>query len=340
MLRLNAGLIQVDLWQFEAALARGDYGAAALAYSGPFLDGFSVSGLEELTTWVQAERERLGRGYNAALRVLAEEAEALGDRYGAIAWYQQLTDSEPLCSAAALGLVRGLAAAGDFTAAKGHARAYSARLVGVGVPVDDAVVEFVRELRDKPGKPESAPMKRGDHSPATPIVRGPDRRSGSVAVIDLPPPPSLPAVPRFAWWGVAVVWALALLSSAFGPAGILRATDRSTLKEPTTIAIVPFSVAGEPESVELGRRLEALIAVRLDGADGLRTVVYGTGLGAARLYLRGHLTVVSGRLRANVTLFDRANANVRVGGAEAEVESTGLVDLADTLANQMIAERY
>lgn len=139
---------------------------------------------------------------------------------------------------------------------------------------------------------------------------------------------------------MAVVWALALLSSAFGPAGILRATDRSTLKEPTTIAIVPFSVAGEPESVELGRRLEALIAVRLDGADGLRTVVYGTGLGAARLYLRGHLTVVSGRLRANVTLFDRANANVRVGGAEAEVESTGLVDLADTLANQMIAERY
>jgi hypothetical protein len=106
------------------------------------------------------------------------------------------------------------------------------------------------------------------------------------------------------------------------------------------IAIASFSVAGEPESVELARRLEALIAVRLDGVDGLRTVVYGTGLGAPRLYLRGHLTVVRGRLRANVTLFDRANANVRVGGAEAEVESTALVDLADALANQMIAERY
>ena len=340
VLRLNSGLIEVDLWQFEAALGRGDYGGAALSYSGPFLHGFSLADLEELTTWVEAERERLAQAYNAALRVLAGEAQALGDRQGAIVWYQRLTDAEPLCSGAALGLVRALAAAGDFPAAKEHARTYSARLIETGAPVDGAVVEFVRELRDKPTKAESAPIIRGDYSPATPIVRGPDRRSGSVAVIDLPRAPSLPAVPRFAWWGAAAVWALALLSSAFGPAGILRATDRPTPKEPTTIAVAPFSVAGEPESVELGRRLEALIAVRLDGADGLRTVGYGTGLGAARLYLRGHLTVVSGRVRANVKLFDRANANMGVGGAEVEVESTALLDLADALASQVIAERY
>jgi DNA-binding SARP family transcriptional activator/tetratricopeptide (TPR) repeat protein len=339
VLRLNPHLIKVDLWEFEAALARGDYRAAALTYGGPFLDGFSVSGLEELTKWVEVERERLARGYNAALRVLAGEAEALGDRHGAIGWYQRLIDAEPLCSAAAVGLVRALASAGDFTAAKAHARAYSARLVGVGVPVDHAVGEFVRELRDQPAKPESAPMKRGDHSPATPIVRGPDRRSGSAAVIDLPPPPSLPAVPRFAWWGVAVVWALALLSSAFGPAGVLRAIDRPKGTEPTTVAVAPFSVADGPESAKLGRRLEALLAVRLDGADGLRTVPYGTGLGAARLYLRGHLTVVSGRIRAKITLFDRANANLAMSRADAEVESTALVGLADALASQVIAER-
>src|SRR5687768_17278738 len=178
VLRLNAGLLEVDLWQFEAALGRGDHAAAALAYGGPFLDGFSVSGLEELTTWVEAERERLAGGYNAALRVLAGEAEALGDRHGAIGWYQRLTDAEPLCPAAALGLMRAVAAAGDLTAAKEHARAYSARSVQTGVPIDDTVVEFVRELRDQPAKRESAPMIAQDHSRTTPIVRGPDRRSG------------------------------------------------------------------------------------------------------------------------------------------------------------------
>jgi DNA-binding SARP family transcriptional activator len=214
VLRLNHRLIESDAWEFELALGRGDHAEAVRCYRGPYLDRFHVPGLPKFDGWVNRERQRIAGCYISALRVLVGQAEALGDRQAAIIWYQRLTDAEPLSSAAALGLVRALAAAGSVGTAKAHARAYSARLVEVGAPVDDAVVEFARELRDQPTKRTSASTVRRDYSPAAPIIRGRDRRSGSVTITDLPPSPSLPPVPRF-WWGVvAMVWVLALLSSA------------------------------------------------------------------------------------------------------------------------------
>src|SRR5215208_6447787 len=58
LIRLDTGLIQIDLWQFRAALARGDAIGAVSTYRGPFLDGFYVSGLDEFERWMEAERQR------------------------------------------------------------------------------------------------------------------------------------------------------------------------------------------------------------------------------------------------------------------------------------------
>ena len=87
LLRLDPARIQVDLWQFDAALARGDEVAAISVYRGPFLDGFYLSGLDEFERWMESQRERAGRRYGTALRILAERAEASDDRVAAVAWF-------------------------------------------------------------------------------------------------------------------------------------------------------------------------------------------------------------------------------------------------------------
>src|SRR5689334_20471361 len=55
LLRLDRAKVTCDLWDFQAALARGDLGAAASVYAGPFLDGFSLPGAVELERWSESE---------------------------------------------------------------------------------------------------------------------------------------------------------------------------------------------------------------------------------------------------------------------------------------------
>jgi len=344
VLRLDPNLIETDLWQFETALGRGDEAAAVEVYRGPFLDGFTVSGLNEFERWMVAERERLARRYGDALRTLAQRAEINRDTLAASIWWRRLTVAEPLCSTAALGLMRALAAAGDPTSAREHARVHAAYVrAELGGPVAEAVVVFANQLRDDPipGEPPVAPTWVSVPILATPILRGPERRAVPLAAtVRVPRALRLPAVPRMAWWGVAAFWALGLLVNGFRPPVDLGAVSPA---EPTTVAVAPFLVAGGPEGAMLGRGLEELLEARLDGTDGLRTVSSGSPasrIRAARLYVRGQLTVAGGHLRGTATLYDRGNANAAVGRAEAEVEGKALFDLADALASQLIAERY
>src|SRR6185312_6607198 len=62
-LRLNPALVECDLWDFEAALERGDAGEAVARYGGPLLDGFHVAGARELEQWIEDERARLARRF-------------------------------------------------------------------------------------------------------------------------------------------------------------------------------------------------------------------------------------------------------------------------------------
>src|SRR5690348_662049 len=50
-LRLNPDLVHADVAEFDAALLRVDYATAARVYSGPFLDGFSISDAPEFEWW-------------------------------------------------------------------------------------------------------------------------------------------------------------------------------------------------------------------------------------------------------------------------------------------------
>lgn len=355
LLRLDPERIQVDLWQFDAAMSRGDESAAISVYHGPFLDGFYVSGLDEFERWIDSQRERVGRRYGTALRTLAERAEVSNDRVGAVAWWRRLTAVEPLSSTAALGLMRALVATGDPTGAREHARAHAAYVrAELGGPVAETVVAFANQLRSDPPPhhPPTAPTPRPrSGSPATPA---PFALEPGVVPIATPaatllgptiqpmPAPFVPAVPRGAWWATGALWAAALLL-VFGGSLFGGSTVPPDTRTPATVAVIPFTVAGGSETRELGRGLDELLAARLDGADDLRSVSAGplsARIRAARLYVRGHLSAGRGRLHATATLYDRGNAGVAVGRAEAEVEGTALFDLADALASQLIADRY
>ena len=126
VLRLNPAVIQVDAWDFEAAIDRGDVREAVALYQGPYLDGFHVAGLPDFEQWSEAERVRLARSYGDALTVLAVHAEEKDDVEAAVRWWRLLAEADPLSTSRALGLMLALIRAGDPTEALKHFRAHSA----------------------------------------------------------------------------------------------------------------------------------------------------------------------------------------------------------------------
>src|SRR5438128_96940 len=146
-LRLNPDIVRSDLEAIEAALQRGDADGAVQAYTGPFLDGFFVSGAPEFERWVDAERAQLAKQFSDALVTLAKEAAARGDHRAAADWWRRLTALDPLSSHAALGLMKALVAAGESAAAIKHARAHEAFLQQeMGTAPDAAMLALVKQL--------------------------------------------------------------------------------------------------------------------------------------------------------------------------------------------------
>jgi DNA-binding SARP family transcriptional activator len=76
--RLNPAVFSSDLWDFLAALDRGDVEQAVELYEGPFLQDFALPELPEFTRWVEEERTRVAHLYSDAL----EAAAALASREG------------------------------------------------------------------------------------------------------------------------------------------------------------------------------------------------------------------------------------------------------------------
>jgi DNA-binding SARP family transcriptional activator len=74
-LRLDASVVTCDVEQFAAALAGSHLSAAVAIYRGPLLDGFHVLDAPEFERWVDAERARLFRDCQGAIKLLAKTAE-------------------------------------------------------------------------------------------------------------------------------------------------------------------------------------------------------------------------------------------------------------------------
>jgi len=175
-LRLNRGVISVDLDDFEAALTRHEPEQAVAAYGGPLLDGFHLGGAPEFERLVDGERADLAKRMAAALETLADAASGRGDHVAAVDWWRRLAAVDPLSSRVALGLMRALDAAGDRAGALQHAREH-ARIVRAELDAapDALVTAFVAELRRTPFPPPLAKSPAVASVAVLPFVNlGPD----------------------------------------------------------------------------------------------------------------------------------------------------------------------
>jgi serine/threonine-protein kinase len=146
--RLNPEAISCDVAEFDEALAAGALSEAVALYRGPFLDGFYLGDSPTFEDWVEQERARLATAHAAALYRLARQAGAAEQHTLEIAHWRELVAADPLGERAATGLIRALAAGGDWTSAMQHARTYDARIrAELATPPAADLLALVERLR-------------------------------------------------------------------------------------------------------------------------------------------------------------------------------------------------
>ena len=123
-LRLNPEKFSSDVADFHASLQKGDLAAAVALYSGPFLDGFYLSGADEFERWLSSERAALAAAAASAMQSLAEQEQANGNSRAAIEIWRRLARLDPLSANATIGLMSALDSIGERAAALQHARDY------------------------------------------------------------------------------------------------------------------------------------------------------------------------------------------------------------------------
>ena len=185
-LRLNPGVVNVDLWDMERAASSDDLERVAALYTGPFLDGVYLRGAPELSRWIEEQRARTATIATRAITALARRAEAAGDHAQATAAWRQLAAAEPASSAAAAGLIRALAASGDRVAALEQFRLYATLMrEEYGLEPDAFVVAVEQAIRD------GRHARRISPDASTPIAVG----TGETSQPAHAEPAALPAVP-------------------------------------------------------------------------------------------------------------------------------------------------
>jgi DNA-binding SARP family transcriptional activator len=150
-LRINPDVLQVDIWDFEAAAATAQHDIVASLYGGEFMAGFSIAGLDELDRWLDVERGRLKRLARTSLERLTRDARHHGDREATLRWARALAALDPLSSRAALELLAALTTVGDRAGALEFAREYEALVrEHLETVPDHAVTKFIGQLRQQP----------------------------------------------------------------------------------------------------------------------------------------------------------------------------------------------
>lgn len=168
VLRLDPALVTSDVGDFDAALARSDFAAAAALYRGPLLDAVYLSESEEWQRWLDGARDRYARLYLGALQSLAERHDAQGSPEEAVRYWRRVADADPFSARVAMRLMQALERSGDHGAALRVAEEHATR-------VRD-------ELGAEPAAEVAALAERIRREPAAPVL-------------ELPPPALPPALP-------------------------------------------------------------------------------------------------------------------------------------------------
>jgi len=352
---LNPEQVSVDLWDFEAALDRGDPAAALSFHAGPFLDGFGIDGLPEFEEWISAERRRIERRYGTALERAAQQASAAGDHGAAVNLRVTRVQLEPLSAPPTVALMHALVAAGDRASALACGQKY-VDLVRreLNSDADPSVLNLMASLR----APTPA-MMPGVH-PSVPIA-------GTAPAMGRVEPAAGTGVPHTARRATrrprsrAATYGSIALVTALAAAAVFRWSRASTPLpgEPESVAVFPFTVSGDNELQYLSRGVVDLLTTSLDGAGSLRGVdprVLFAALEARRLttpgltdagaiagrlqasrFVMGSVAGARGRVRLLAALYARSDPDSAIATAVTEGEASDLFRLVDDLASQLLA---
>jgi DNA-binding SARP family transcriptional activator/TolB-like protein len=331
--RLNPAVCTADLWDFQAALDRGDVEQGIEAYEGAFLEGFALPALPEFGRWMVEERTRLSRRYTNALESAAEKASREGRHREAIDRWQKLAELEPLRARSALGLMRALADAGDHAGALAHARDHEAGVRReLGTAPDRAISSLAEELR----------RSRAEDTSDSPVPVA-SRRGGSTLA-----------------WKAAVAILVLIDLVALGTLWWTRSRASRRPVENHLIAVFPFTVEGGPEVQYLGTGMVDLLTSNLEGAGETRAVdprvlldriakqngvprtpaqarEAAAGFGAGRAVL-GNVVESGGRLRVRAAVYSHRRGDRPIALASVEGRSSDLFDMVDRLTSELLAE--
>ena len=166
-LSLDQALVCCDVWEFEAAVARGDWEAADRLYAGAFLEGFSLDSVD-FEQWADLERARLADVHAKTVEALAAQRGSVGDWAGAVRLLRRRAATDPFNSRVALRLMQAMEKAGDRLEALRHAAQHEELIhAELGAAPDPDVVAFAERLRHEPRPRSAAALDNAGPAPAT-----------------------------------------------------------------------------------------------------------------------------------------------------------------------------
>jgi predicted ATPase/DNA-binding SARP family transcriptional activator len=153
VLTLNSNVVQSDVSEFEHAIAREDFEAAANLYSGPFLAGVFISDAADFEHWLDGVRRRFTQGAEHALEALATDAERRQDFASASSWWRRLLELDALKTRAVFSLMEALVALGDRAEALQTADRYAQRVrEDLDTEPNARIVAYASSLRGTPSR--------------------------------------------------------------------------------------------------------------------------------------------------------------------------------------------
>ena len=289
-LRLNLDVVQCDVLAFEQALSEGDLDRAAALHTGPFLDGFRITGAAEFDRWIEEERAAIAHRLEETLERLAQRDADRGNSVAAVKWWRRRAAGDPFNARVTVALMRALVASGDRAGAIAHARVYESLLLQeLGAQPDADVVALAASLRAQP-EPEpdvsALPASASAPSSAPPIASSialPTHEtpvaSATPATDAAPPAVAVPvaAVPaaavaasrRWRWYAVAAIAGVVFAAVWFRSSSLRQGRDTMRIAD-------QLRVTGE----------EALEVDAAVSPDGKQVAYVADSAGELRLMLR------------------------------------------------------
>ena len=248
-----APVVTSDVAELDEAIAKGAPDAAAVLYTGRFLDGFYLPGAPEFERWVEEERARLHRAALDAIERLATQASTANLHAEAVRLWQRLAHLDPLSARYAAGCMRALAAAGDRPHALAQARLYKEAVRReLDAEPDPAVRQLEQWLRTTIADPAlSAPPPAQEPTAHTPPAEPPPARRR----------------PSFPLWAASVAILLVIVAGL----AVRSFGSRSASARPF-LAVGDMRTLGSPDSAASASILRDMLSTSLGGLEGLQVV--------------------------------------------------------------------